>query len=55
MGELNDKIKGRAKRAAGAVSGNDKLEGEGRLDEAKGKVKGAFETAKQAVKRAVKK
>lgn len=55
MGEINDKIKGRIKRAAGAVSGNDKLEGEGRVDEAKGKAKGAFEGVKQAVKRAVKK
>jgi len=35
--------------------GSYKEQGRGMLDEAKGKVKGAFETAKQAVKRAVKK
>lgn len=55
MGEINDKVKGKLKRAAGALTGNDKLEGEGRVDEAKGKVKGAFEDVKQAIKRAVKK
>jgi uncharacterized protein YjbJ (UPF0337 family) len=55
MGELNDKVKGRIKRTAGAMTGDDQLEGEGKLDEAKGKVKGKFEEAKQAIKRAVKK
>ena len=50
MGELIDKAKGKIKQGAGAVSGNKKLEREGRLDEAKGNAKGAFENVKQAVK-----
>jgi uncharacterized protein YjbJ (UPF0337 family) len=55
MGELIDKAKGKIKQAAGALAGDKKLEGEGRLDEAKGNVKGAVEEAKHAVKQAVKK
>lgn len=54
MGEIIDKVKGKVKRVAGAATGNRKLEREGRVDEAKGKVKGAAEDAKQAVKSAVK-
>ena len=50
MGELIDKTKGKIKQGAGAVSGNKKLEREGRMDEAKGNAKGAFENVKQAVK-----
>jgi len=50
MGELIDKAKGKIKQAAGNATGNDKLAAEGELDEAKGKVKGAFEEVKQAVK-----
>ena len=53
MGEIIDKVKGKLKRAAGAVTGSRKLEREGRVDEAKGKVKGAAEDVKQVVKRAV--
>jgi uncharacterized protein YjbJ (UPF0337 family) len=41
--------------ASGAASGDKKLEREGKLDEAKGNVKGAVEEAKHAVKQAVKK
>jgi uncharacterized protein YjbJ (UPF0337 family) len=55
MGEINDKVKGKLKQAAGALSGDKKLEREGRLDEAKGNLKGAAENVKQAVKQAVKK
>ena len=36
-----DKAKGRAKEAAGAVSGNKRLKNEGRADQAKGSVKNA--------------
>ena len=36
-----DKAKGRAKEAAGAVSGNSRLKNEGRADQAKGSVKNA--------------
>jgi len=53
MGEINDKVKGKLKQAAGALTGNKKLEREGRVDEAKGKLKGATEDVKQAVKSAV--
>jgi uncharacterized protein YjbJ (UPF0337 family) len=55
MGELIDKAKGKIKQAAGAATGNKKLEREGRVDTAKGNAKGAFEKAKQAVKDAAKK
>ena len=54
MGELIDKAKGKAKQAIGNATGNDSLAGEGVIDEAKGKVKGAFEDVKQAVKGAAK-
>ena len=53
MGELIDKAKGKAKEAAGAATGDRKLEGEGKVDQAKGEVKGAFEKVKQGVKEAV--
>ena len=36
-----DKAKGRAKEAAGAVTGNKRLKNEGRADQAKGSVKNA--------------
>jgi len=55
MGEIIDKAKGKIKQAAGAIAGDQKLEQEGKADEAKGKVKGAFEEIKHAVKEAVKK
>ena len=55
MGELIDKTKGKIKQAAGALTGDKKLEREGRVDTAKGNAKGAFEDVKQAVKGAPKK
>jgi uncharacterized protein YjbJ (UPF0337 family) len=55
MGELIDKVKGKIKHVAGSISGDKSLEGEGEMDEAKGKVKGAVEDIKHAVKQAVKK
>lgn len=55
MGELIDKAKGKIKQGAGAASGDKRLEREGKVDEAKGKVKGAAEDIKHAVKDAVKK
>jgi uncharacterized protein YjbJ (UPF0337 family) len=39
MGEINDRVKGKLKQAAGALTGDKKLEREGRVDDAKGKVK----------------
>lgn len=55
MGEITDTVKGKIKRAAGALTGNKKLERDGRVDEVKGKLKGAAEDVKHAVKQAVKK
>lgn len=54
MGEIIDKVKGKVKRAAGKLTGDKRLEREGRVDEAKGKVKGAAEEIKHAVMAAVK-
>jgi uncharacterized protein YjbJ (UPF0337 family) len=55
MGELIDKVKGKIKQGAGNVSGDKKLEREGKVDEAKGNVKGAVEDLKHAAKSAVRK
>jgi len=55
MGEIIDKAKGKIKKIAAAVTGDAKLEREGKLDEAKGNAKGALEGAKQTFKKAVKK
>ena len=55
MGEVIDKVKGKAKQAAGAATGDKKLERQGKVDEAKGNVKGAVEEVKHAVKQAAKK
>ncbi len=40
MGEMTDKIIGRAKQAFGAIGGNVKLKREGERQEDKGKLKG---------------
>ena len=55
MGEIIDKVKGKIKQAAGTLTGDKNLQREGKVDEAKGKVKGAVEDVKHAVKDAVKK
>jgi uncharacterized protein YjbJ (UPF0337 family) len=55
MGEIIDKAKGHIKQAAGALVGDKKLEQEGKVDQAKGKVKGAVEDLKQTFKEAGKK
>ena len=52
MGEFTDKLKGRIKAVTGKASGDRKLEAEGELDQAKGRVKGAAEEVKQSVKEA---
>jgi uncharacterized protein YjbJ (UPF0337 family) len=51
MGELLDKAKGKIKQAAGSLAGDKKLEQEGKVDSGKGKVKGAVEDVKHAVKK----
>jgi uncharacterized protein YjbJ (UPF0337 family) len=38
-----DKAKGRAKEAAGAVTGDGQLKNEGRVDQAKGSIKNAVD------------
>ena len=55
MGEIIDRAKGKIKHTAGALTGDKKLEREGKVDEAKGRAKGALEDVKHAVKDAVKK
>lgn len=55
MGELTDKAKGKAKEVAGVATGDRKLEGEGKIDQAKGRVKEAAEEVKHAVKEATRK
>lgn len=45
-----DKVKGKIKEAAGKVTGNERLEAEGKADQAAGDVKQAGEKAKDTVK-----
>jgi uncharacterized protein YjbJ (UPF0337 family) len=49
MGENMDKAKGHAKEAVGDLTDNERLEREGKLDQASGEVKGAAEDAKDKV------
>jgi uncharacterized protein YjbJ (UPF0337 family) len=44
-----DKAKGRAKEAAGVLSGNKRLKGEGRVDQAKASTKDAADKVIDAV------
>ncbi len=46
MSESTDKAKGRAKEAAGDLTGDDELQREGKADQASGKIKGAVDSAK---------
>ena len=55
MSGKTDKVKGRIKEAAGALTGNDKLRAEGQTDQAVGEVKQVAEKAVDKVERAVKK
>ncbi|HEV7224652.1 MAG TPA: CsbD family protein [Pirellulales bacterium] len=45
MSGKTDEVKGRVKEAAGALTGDEKLKREGKLDQAAGKVKDAAEKA----------
>ena len=54
MSGTTDKAKGRLKEAAGALTGDDKLRQEGKLDQATGKMKHAAEKAVDKVRDAVK-
>jgi uncharacterized protein YjbJ (UPF0337 family) len=44
-----DDLKGRAKEAAGSITGDDEMKNEGRADQAESSVKQAGEKAKDAV------
>ena len=44
-----DEVQGRAKSAVGNVTGDDKMKGEGEMDQAKGKLKQGFEDAKDKI------
>lgn len=49
MEDRMDEAKGRAKEAAGAITGDDDLKREGKADQAGAKVKGVAEKAKDKV------
>jgi uncharacterized protein YjbJ (UPF0337 family) len=49
MGEKMDKTKGHVKESVGDLTDNERLEREGKLDQASGEVKGAAEDAKDKV------
>ena len=53
MAGETDKVKGRAKEAAGAITDDDELRREGKVDQAAGKVKDTAEKAVDKTKRAV--
>lgn len=53
MAGTTDQIKGKAKQAAGDVTGDEELRQEGKLDEATGKVKDVVSDAKDKVEGAV--
>ncbi|RAJ38378.1 CsbD-like protein [Kitasatospora sp. SolWspMP-SS2h] len=50
IGNMADKAKGKAKEAAGKVTGNERLESEGKVDQARGDLKQAGEHVKDAFK-----
>ncbi len=54
MGELKDKIKGKANQVAGVLTDNEGRRVKGEMQEQKGRVKGAFERAKTRIKGALK-
>ncbi len=49
MGEITNKAKGKVKQAAGALTGDKKLQEEGRRDEFKGKVEGVVKKMKDVL------
>lgn len=54
MGGKMDKAKGRAKKAAGDLTGDPNLKERGRVDNAKGKAKSGMDSAAKKVKRGIK-
>ncbi len=53
MGAKTDDLKGRAKEAAGALSGDEGLKREGKRDQMGATIKGKIEDAKESVEEAV--
>lgn len=53
MGGKIDKAKGRAKKAAGELTGNENLKTRGRTDKAKGKAKSGIDSAAKKTKRGI--
>lgn len=53
MGEIKDKIQGKAKQVQGKVSGNRARMAEGKAQEVKGEVEGAARRAQRKVKSSV--
>lgn len=49
MGEHWDKAKGKAKEGAGKATDDEEMESEGKVDQAKGGLKGAWDDAKDKV------
>ena len=52
MSGKSDEMKGRLKKAAGELTGNNKLKREGSIDKAAGKIKQGVDKVKAAVKKA---
>ena len=53
MGEKIDKAKGHAKEAVGDLTDDERLEREGKMDQAGGEIKGTAERAKDKVDESV--
>ena len=53
MGEKMDKAKGHVKESVGDLTDNERMEREGKLDQASGEVKGRAEDAKDKVEEGV--
>jgi uncharacterized protein YjbJ (UPF0337 family) len=53
MSGKSDEVKGRIKEAAGALTGDDKLRDEGKVDQVVGKAKQTVQKAADTVKKAV--
>ena len=53
MSGKTDEIKGRVEEAAGAISDNDRMRREGKVDQAKGKVKQSIDKAAKKTKDAI--
>ena len=53
MGGKTDVVKGRIKEAAGALTGNDRLREDGKIDQAVGKTKQAVQKTADKIKKTV--